>query len=173
MHYTMEETFEKNKNSYALHIQSEISEIKSAEVYFFLHGVPSIAHKNEDIARAVIIHTKSDSVVSIYKGLGEAKKIGRFDFINSVKDSLEFAKKLAQDYKTVHLIGHSWGGCIALNIFRDALKPQKRGQIILLAPFTDIPKDGSIESWLIPMSKDGRIPLKVGSEIAQEKIFSQ
>ena len=74
MHYTMKETFEKNKNSYALRIQSEISEIKSAEVYFFLHGVPSIAHKNEDIARAVTIHTKSDSVVSIYKGLGEAKK---------------------------------------------------------------------------------------------------
>lgn len=160
----MKESATKISGKYVLLIQADTTLGKTKEVYFFLHGVPAIGYKNEDIARAVTAHTGQDSIVIHYRGLGnstEGSIIRDFDFTESVKDSIEYAAMLAGQYSIIHVVGHSWGGCIALNIFRQ-LKPEQRGQLVLLAPFTEFPKDGSVEAWLVPMSADGRIPLRMG-----------
>lgn len=122
-----------------------------AEAYLFLHSFPGIQGKNEDIAQAVSHNTGRNAYVIHYAGLGLAKD-KTFNFIKSVEESIEVTRSLLEKYEKLHLVGHSWGGLISLNIFNSFLKPEQRGQLILLAPFTEFPRDGSVESWLIPMA---------------------
>lgn len=143
-----------NSDSYVLCFQPNSSSNK--ESYLFLHSFPGTQGKNEDIAETVSLKTGCDSYVIHYAGLGCATD-KKFDFIKSVEEAIQLARFLTEKYEKIHLVGHSWGGLIALNLFNSILTLDQRGQLILLAPFTEFPLDGSVESWLIPMAskKDG------------------
>ena len=123
----------------------------SKEAYLFLPSFPGTQGKNEDIAEAVSHKTCCHSYVIHYAGLGLATS-KTFDFIKSVGESIQLAHLLLEKYEKLHLVGHSWGGLISLNLFSTTLTSEQRGQLILSAPFTEFPHDGSVESWLIPMA---------------------
>lgn len=167
----MQEVIINQNNCYVLHIYAKDATERSDEVYYFLHGVPATQIKNEDIARAVVKSTQKDVIVIHYRGLGKSTTIDpSFDFIASIEDTLALANILTCDYRRIHLIGHSWGGCVALNIFRESLLPaQKAGQVILLAPFVEFPDD---VPWLIPLIKEGRLPLKAGVNGAYKNFYA-
>ncbi len=139
-----------NTDSYVTSFQSD--KHSTDEAYLFLHSFPGTRGKNEDIAEATSHKTGCNSYILHYAGLGLAS--GKpFDFIKSIEESIQLARSLLDKYKILHLVGHSWGGLIALNIFSSIFTPAQRGQLILLAPFTEFPHDGSVESWLIPIAE--------------------
>ena len=81
-----------------------------------------------------------------YQGLGSSK--GNFSFAKSIKDSISFATSIAQNnkYEEIYLLGHSWGGLVALNV-ADVLQCRV-SKIILFSPFSLVPPDKQLEALL-------------------------
>ena len=52
----------------------------------------------------------------------------------------------AEGYKKIHIVGHSWGGLVTLNVLREI--PSNVGQVVLLNPLTEFPKDSDIRNDL-------------------------
>jgi len=105
----------------------------------FLHGFPADSGKNEDIAEGL---SKSeldvDCYIIHYAGLGLSN--GIFSFCQSIIDSTELAETLIKmDYKSLYLVGHSWGGLVSLNIMNSLQKCIN--SCILLAPVTLLPNE--------------------------------
>lgn len=145
-------TKETGIDSYIIKVEKPIGKASpisdEVEAFLFLHGFPADrGTKNHDIAEAVTNKTGINSFVLHYRGLGKAK--AGFSFTESVKESLEVARFLIDKYKIkkLHLVGHSWGGLVALNIFKN-ISEAKIGNLILLAPFSVFPNDNSISDWL-------------------------
>jgi len=121
---------------------------KSSEGAILLfHGFPADkGNKNSDIAEALFSKTPYDVFLIHYRGLGDAK--GVFSFSHSILESVNSAKALISryHYEQVHLIGHSWGGLVAMNVFREIVR--FRGKLLLLSPFNEFP-DRSVLSSII------------------------
>lgn len=141
---------------------------KNDQVCLFLHGFPALpaegfesCEKGKDIAQKVANELGLDSYVIHYQGLG--KSSGPFSFLGSIKDSIAFAKNLITEksYKKINLIGHSWGGLIAVNIFKE-LK-DSCGKMILLSPFNKIPDQEPLVELLKEISADASIDYLAGS----------
>ncbi|OFZ54827.1 MAG: hypothetical protein A2428_07070 [Bdellovibrionales bacterium RIFOXYC1_FULL_54_43] len=111
------------------------------------HGFPANkGNKNSDVAEALFSETPYDIYIIHYRGLGNAK--GAFSFSHSILESVNSAKALISryHYEQVHLIGHSWGGLVAMNVFREIAR--FRGKLLLLSPFNEFP-DNSVLSSII------------------------
>ncbi|EKD51334.1 MAG: hypothetical protein ACD_62C00281G0005 [uncultured bacterium] len=136
----------------------------SPEACLFLHGFPAASRefpmqeKNQDIAAAIAQHLGMDSFVTHYRGLGLSK--GRFSFIDSIEESCVVASTLVRtfDYRKVHLVGHSWGGVVALNVFERLASRQ--GNLILLSPFTVFPDRATLKQVLISLCASETIDFK-------------
>lgn len=107
-----------------------------------LHGFPSESfnetkfEKNRDVAAILSKFYGCDSYLHHYDGLGRNKN-GTFNFVDSINDSKLLMSILLQKYKELILIGHSWGGAVAINCFKDF--HQQISKMILLSPFNIIP----------------------------------
>jgi pimeloyl-ACP methyl ester carboxylesterase len=111
---------------------------RTEEAAILFHGFPAHrGEKNIDLARAIHSKTGLDTFVIHYRGLGNSP--GIFSFAESVKESLALAKGLIDQnhYQQLHVIGHSWGGLVAVNVIR-AVGPAA-GKLILLSPFSQFP----------------------------------
>lgn len=157
----------------------------------FLHGFPgAIGDRNIDLANAVSQEAKIRCFLPHYQGLGESS--GRFSFSQSVGDVMAFSedffvKNQAQD---IIVVGHSWGGFLALNLL--SRFPETFKRLILLSPLLEIPNEDQI-SRLVPLlfsknrgtfvaqteealvsdfqlARESYSPLKLLSESVQEKI---
>lgn len=127
----------------------------SDECVVFFHGFPADSGKNEDIAEYICATSKKDAFVPHFSGLGLSE--GLFSFRNSILDSLQFLDQLANTYSKMHIIGHSWGGLVAINLL---FRRNDLGKIILLAPLTrltDSPEEitGTL-TWFIDSRKSLR-----------------
>ncbi len=110
----------------------------SQEAVVIFHGFPSEKlFKNRDIAMKVASELKLDSRVMHYFGLGES--VGEFSFLRSIKDSINWTEHLLTKYKKLHLVGHSWGGLVAINVLKAHFS--KIEKVILLSPFNDLHVD--------------------------------
>lgn len=114
----------------------------SSEACLLFHGFPAVAtvpdhEKNQDIAMS-IASAGIDSYIQHYKGLG--RSVGNFSFTESITASIDYADKIKRtyNYKKLHLIGHSWGAIVALNVLA-SLGPEHIGNIVLLSPFSEFP----------------------------------
>jgi pimeloyl-ACP methyl ester carboxylesterase len=113
---------------------------RSAEAVLFLHGFPAEqGNKNIDLAQKLSEDFSVDTYILHYRGLGNSQ--GEFTFPSSIEDSCAYAEKLIREngYAKLHLVGHSWGGGVATEVYKRI--KEHRGRLILLAPFTDI-RDG-------------------------------
>ena len=110
---------------------------QSRSILLFLHGFPGNLTKNEDIAVALSSALNLDAVLPHYRGLG--KSVGSVSLASTISDSLKILDWLTtvQGYHSVHLIGHSWGGLVGLNLLRAA--PKKIASLSLLAPLSVLP----------------------------------
>ncbi len=109
------------------------------EAYLFLHGFPAVRGKNEDLAEAIAETVDKDVYLIHYEGLGQSK--GDFSFSRSIEASKDFAEYLLQKnrYQKLHLVGHSWGGLVAVNL--KYFLREKIGELIFMAPFTNLPNE--------------------------------
>ena len=153
----------KNNTSYVVAL-TQASEA-SREAILFLHGFPAnLGNKNFDVATAVHQKTGSDVFLIHYRGLGESP--GAFSFSDSVQESMTLAKELVQQrgYEKLHLVGHSWGGLIALNILKSLGKTQ--GKTILLSPLSHFPDQETSAAIITSIKAD--LPKIFGSKTNNE-----
>lgn len=151
-----------------MHIQRfSSSKGETLDVCLMLHGFPAavfsepIYEKNHDIGLYIAQNTRMDVCLPHYKGLG--KSCGSFSFIKSIADATDIGRELidAYGYNRVHLIGHSWGGLVAMNVLRDLV--DNIGKVVLLSPFTEIPDATSLERLLKVISVDVHIDFEAGT----------
>ena len=107
----------------------------TAHAVLMLHGFPSYSGKNEVIALRIATQSNTDVFVLHYRGLG--KSGGTFSFTEVIEDSTEVAISLLQKgYGSLTLVGHSFGGAVALSV---AQRVQGVGTLVLLSPLTRLP----------------------------------
>lgn len=107
----------------------------SPDAILLLHGFPAYDAKNESFAASLAKRTGLDSYVIHYRGLGKSK--GKFSLFNTVQDVSELAERLLErGYKHIHLVGHSFGGAIALTIVERITSVKK---VIILSPLIGLP----------------------------------
>lgn len=131
-----------------------------------LHGFPAETpvrpewEKNQDIAARIAQSVPVDVYLSHYRGLG--KSPGSFSFRRSVSDSLDLARAILNggQHRILHVIGHSWGALVAMNVVRAI--GGLSGKIILLSPFNDIPSDDVLERVLRGVCVDVPIRFEAG-----------
>lgn len=123
----------KFKNQHVLGFQNSP---KSSDAFLFLHGFPADKGvKNQDIAYAIYASLKDDVYLIHYTGLGDAP--GAFSFSNAVCESIDLGIQLSSIYRRVHLVGHSWGGLVAMNV-AEAIGSGV-GKVLLLSPLSVLP----------------------------------
>lgn len=109
----------------------EYGKANAGRATLFLHGFPGVRSKqNRDLAERAADGFGRRCFVPLYDGLGVAE--GRFSF-ESCRDQIQsFAEKLLAENETLDLVGHSWGGYLALGL---AAKHQERiERLILMSP---------------------------------------
>jgi len=141
--------------NYVLHVKPQ--ELKGDTAILLLHGFPSESfngtdqEKNEDLLRYLSETTGLEAYLHHYNGLGKSNK-GNFSFIDSINDSLELTKLILLKHKNLILIGHSWGGWVAMNCINNLSRSIKK--LILLSPLNAIPNTESLESIMESIKKD-------------------
>lgn len=150
---------------------------KSNRVVLFLHGYPSdLGDKNADLAEFVFKEINFDCFVIHYPGLGKSK--GKFSFKKSLEAVDEFCIYLKSlGYKDIDLVGHSWGGFLALSSIKHWNESSK---IILMSPFLFLPKDNELKNLITMIyneTKENLLPKsldEVLSELTEmEKVNSR
>lgn len=132
-------------DGYLLHLPAHPT---TTEAILFLHGLPANKYlKNLDLAIETHKNLNNDVFLRHYSGLGEAP--GEFLFTRSVFETIELIKWLVEvkKYKNINLVGHSWGGLVAVNC-ASAL-PEKIKSILLLSPFCFTSQKESLYKWFI------------------------
>jgi len=126
--------------NYVLHLVP--SEQRKGTAVLLFHGFPSESlngtdqEKNEDLLKHISESTGYEAYLHHYSGLGKSIK-GVFSFSDSINDSKELLKLILSKHKYIILIGHSWGGWVAMNCIRNSNRNIK--QLILLSPLNELP----------------------------------
>lgn len=118
------------------------------KAFLFFHGFPSTRGvKNLDLADHLNRQFNRDSYILHYRGLGESP--GVFKFTESLAEASRVIEMLGQEdkHKELCLIGHSWGGLVAINMAQQ--HPDKVRKVILLSPFCDIKKSDALYDWFV------------------------
>lgn len=118
---------------YVLEISPATAKKDQSPVFLLLHGFPAWSTKNYDIAETLALEGVS-SVVAHHIGLGLSQ--GQFSFKRSVEETAALIAQVrsANPGRPVTVVGHSWGGFLALALAELA------DDIVVLAPLTRFPK---------------------------------
>ena len=103
------------------------------------HGFPSEkGNRNQDLANFISEKSGNPCLIIHYGGLGQS--LGEFSFLGAIVDSIKILKSILSDvsYSELNLIGHSWGGLVAL-FLADEIR-SKISKILLLSPYIFIPE---------------------------------
>jgi pimeloyl-ACP methyl ester carboxylesterase len=119
------------------------NEVRSKNAVVFLHGFPADSGKNEDIAHNLAEEVGVDSFLLHFKGLGQSS--GLFSFQSSIEEAMALSSYLKAElgYSSLFLVGHSWGGLVAMNLLRR--RPEWFGSSVLMAPYCLMPEAETVE----------------------------
>lgn len=126
--------------NYVLKISPTQGDTQTAIVLF--HGFPAepvtdhSKEKNIDFGRYLCSELGITVYIPHYNGLGKNKG-NEFSFVNSITDSIELVELLKTNYSSLSIIGHSWGGLVALNVIKK--QPEIIDRVVLQSPFVKIP----------------------------------
>lgn len=138
----------------------------------FLHGFPGIiGNRNLDLADAVSSATNANVFLPHYRGLGCSD--GKFSFKQSITDTLRISEDLliGKGFKKIFLVGHSWGGFVALNLL--AKQPLLFSHTVLLSPLFEIPERSRLEKLAPTLLNDHREILSSKSDAALVAEFEE
>lgn len=142
---------------------------KSERVILIFHGFPSSQNKNEHIAEYLTQQLKADVFIFHYEGLGQSQ--GLFSFENSIQDAISYYKMVkAQGYRSVSLIGHSWGGLVALNLITTIESALLPNQLILLSPLNNIPVGDALMGLVDSLYAGSKESFKQSKETMAQQI---
>lgn len=114
------------------------------------HLYSHLPKRSIDVREAILAATGSDVYFPRYEGLGDSR--GRFGFVRSVVRSAELAQELARRHKTIHLVGHSWGGLVAFSAYRTL--GAAAGKLVLSAALVDLEGEARIRALFEPLLKE-------------------
>jgi pimeloyl-ACP methyl ester carboxylesterase len=142
----------------------------SPRAVLFLHGFP--AHrgvKNLDLAQWVHEETGETTYVLHFRGLGESR--GTFGFCDSVREATAVFDRLVsrERHQTVALVGHSFGGMVALNVAHT--RPTHTDVAVLLSPLCYMEEGDPIYRWILedsPKDWPGVFGTKTRSELVAD-----
>lgn len=125
----------------AIYSEAFVGDNRSKSAVLYLHGYPADKGvKNRDIAQRVFEQTYLDAFIIHYPGLGLSP--GEFTFDQAVEASDRFAKRLLEEYPTLHLYGHSFGGLVAVELTK---RNQSRiGRVCLASPLNILPSGDAL-----------------------------
>ena len=132
-----------------------------------LHGMPGMhSRQNRDIAETVAQITSRRTEVVLYSGLGFAD--GVFGFRSCIAEVDAYTDRVVAESanRSLHLIGHSWGGYLAL---RTAVRHASRvRKLVLMSPILRFAAPEEVVQRLKADANDPRFRLgEVGSLIAE------
>jgi|GEM_PF-1671881 len=119
---------------------------KSEDAILFLHGFPSNKGvKNLDVALYARDELNRDVFIVHYKGLGES--VGDFLYTTAIRETIDLVEWLVQKkgYKKIQLVGHSFGGLVAVNCA--IAHPDLIGSILLISPFCHMVTTEPLYRW--------------------------
>lgn len=116
-----------------------LSSYNTEEAVILFHGYPSTESKNEYIAEHISNFLNKDVFLFHYEGLGNS--LGLFSFPKSILESIAYYNWVAKHgYKKITILGHSWGGLIALNLVAEIQQHSLIDKVILLSPYNYFPE---------------------------------
>lgn len=122
------------------HISNSSQTTKESIV--ILNGFPAYIERNTDFGYELNKQFGADVYIPHYKGLGVSK--GKFSFYHSIEDMMSLVSHLKNKYKALTIVGHSWGGYLALSI-ADRIPVD---ELVLISPFVVFPEDNEIQAIL-------------------------
>ncbi len=127
-----------------MHVQVYEHGRASKALTIIFHGFPG-EEKNEDIAQ--LVSGELGHLVILPHHIGLGKSVGQFSFYTSVREGIDFLKSAQNEISPleINVIGHSWGGLIAINAFNE-ISRERRGKLVLIAPFSYFPDDNTLRS---------------------------
>lgn len=129
-----------------------VKEDKSKGVVVLLHGFPGWVTKNYDLAELLTLEGYI-CYVPHYPGLGLSVDEGPFDFLDCISSIESFYDFVSLKHKDcdINLIGHSWGGYLALR-----LAERCTGKMIILAPLAVFPRNKVLENTIKGLLSEAR-----------------
>lgn len=123
-----------------VHVYGESRAPEEPRLVFF-HGYPGVRSKqNRDIAESLAMSLGSEAHVLLYSGLTQAP--GEFSFQACMADVEAYLESiLVQAKGPIDLVGHSWGGFLALNTVYKYKKFIRR--LALMSPLLYFPTPSS------------------------------
>jgi pimeloyl-ACP methyl ester carboxylesterase len=109
----------------------EFGKLAPGRATLFLHGFPGVRSKqNRDLAERVAARTSRKCFLPLYAGLGHSE--GEFSFLKCRTEVRALAHELVTTYGSIDLVGHSWGGYLALGLASD--HQDAIGSLVLMSP---------------------------------------
>ncbi len=136
---------------------------KTDYAVLLLHGYPSTDNKNEYIAEFITENLNHDAYIFHYEGLG--KSHGLISFPKSITDAIAYYEWLVriQAYKNITIIGHSWGGLIALNIITN-VDTSAVDKLILMSPYNYFPTGTELKKLVDTLFLETKTEFKQSKE---------
>lgn len=134
---------------------------RAKSAVLFLHGYPAnLGDKNRDLINSKCDY---DQYIIHHVGLGNSK--GEFSFKKSISACKKIYDLLKEKYQFVTIVGHSWGGFVALNIPADFR--------VLISPFMITDDDQALKQTIqsVYSTTKNFIPHLTEQEVTDE-IFS-
>lgn len=152
------------ENTYIIRLRND--NLSNQKVLCLLHGFPANTQKNYDLAQLLCLNGYAVYLFH-YDGLGFSK--GSFSFIQSLEVSRKIYKHIAEKEGNLplSLLGHSWGGYLALHTF---MKIKNRDKLVLLAPYSEFPPEEKLLVFFKEIKKECAIKL---SALTAEEIVKE
>lgn len=129
------------------------NENRMGEAAIYFHGFPGPTLDNPTVSLAEMFAEDLCGNRTLYspRYSGLAESNGDFGFISSIYDGMTVLfHVLSKGHSKVSIVGYSWGGAVALNCFRQ-IPSRTQGQLVLLAPVTQFPKNDAARTRLAQM----------------------
>ncbi len=112
----------------------------------FLPGFPAIrSRRNEDIAQYLSGFLNATVYVLHYQGLGQNRR-GPFSFQSSMQEAGSALRELTEFHSGISLVGHSWGGAVALTQLSSYHSKLKK--LVLMSPLVHFGTRGDIDRFM-------------------------
>ncbi len=114
------------------------------EAFLLLHGLPGQFSTNLDLGFMLAAKKSLPCFFPYAQGLGRSP--GKPSLINHIEKLSEFLDFLKAEHgkDRFHLIGHSWGGFMAVNIWRK--HPDAFKTVTLMAPLLEMPPNDAVRA---------------------------
>ena len=133
---------------------AERADRRCTRAALWLPGFPAFGARNEDLAALMAPAAGADCYVLHYPGLG--LRGGSFSFSAAIESAQAALKNLLEQHELVALVGHSFGGWLALQLGHAHRAP---ASITLLSPLLELPdraaREQIIREFVLEQQKRG------------------